>query len=67
MMLAPSILQPSRTSLFNLFPWRINSGGAKYLAVETNTTTVMWKFLSVHFDHILLDPFNTTTLHEIFF
>ena len=61
-MLETSISQPSITSLLNCFPGIIYSGGATYLASETYTTKVMWKFASAQFEHTLIDTFNTTTL-----
>ena len=61
-MLETSISQPSITSLLNCFPGIIYSGGATYLASETYTTKVMWKFASAHFEHTLIETFNTTTL-----
>ena len=49
------------------FPDRINSGGATYLAEETHMTNLMGKFVSEHFNHILLYPFYKTNLREFFF
>ena len=63
-MLEPSRWQYLITSLLNLLSGIINSDGATYLAAETYTTKVIWKFASANFDHTLINHFDTTTLQD---